>query len=230
MEEYVYFFIYYPRTEKENDNDIDFIISENNSEKPECIDSDEIYEDKIYYYKKVYKVKKSAGKGKKGNNYYFEFEISEDKYIISFDSKGSTFIYDITLEVGKIIIDIRRKINQDNIEYIEKIEYFEKALKKNGEENKIDYLYKDTLDVYSKKKCFYFLIFLFLRVYQKKELCTELLKKFKEMNINPKDKEKNLDRKSFLEEYKPKISEIISKSDNLIENNNYNIIDLLIII
>ena len=32
--------------------------------------------------------------------------------MISFDSKGKTFIYEVNLEVGKKIINIRRKIKQ----------------------------------------------------------------------------------------------------------------------
>ena len=46
------------------------------------------------------------------NNFYFEFEIKDEKYVISFDSKGKTFIYEVNLEVDKRIINIRRKIKQ----------------------------------------------------------------------------------------------------------------------
>ena len=49
-----------------------------------------------------------------------EFEIGDEKYIISFDSK-TTFVYNVTLNTGKRIIDIRRKIKQ-NIEYKDKNE------------------------------------------------------------------------------------------------------------
>ena len=123
---------------------------------------------------------KSAGKGKKGNNYYFEFEINDEKYIISFDSKGGSFLYDVSLEVGKKI-----KINQ-NKEYYQTIEYFIKALEKNGEENKIDILYKETIELYSKKKGFTFLIVLFIKIYHKKDLCPELLKFLKKLTKTPK--------------------------------------------
>ena len=50
--------------------------------------------------------------------------------------------------MGKKIIDVRRKINQNNIEYNDKIEYFMEALKKNGEESKIDKLYKKKIELY----------------------------------------------------------------------------------
>ena len=225
MDDSIYFFIFYPRNEKENVNDIEFVIQENKSERPECIYSNEKYENKRYYYKKIFKFKKSKEKGKKGNDYYFEFEIDEDKYTISFNSKGNTFIFEVTLEVGKIIIPIRRKVNQNDIDYNEKIDDFIYALEKNSENDKIDLLYKDALDLYLKKKSFYLLIFLFVRIYQKKELCTELLTKFKEMNLNPKDKEKNMDRKASLKDFTSIIYKIISETDKLIENNNYNKID-----
>ena len=50
------------------------------------------------------------------------------------------------------------------------------------EENKIDDLYKETIDLYSKKKGFSFLISIFLKIYKnKKDLCNDLMNKFKEM-------------------------------------------------
>lgn len=71
---FIYFFISYPRTKKENTSDINFVVPENKEQKPECIYSDEIYENKTYYYKMVFKVSKSVAKGKKASNFYFEFE------------------------------------------------------------------------------------------------------------------------------------------------------------
>ena len=181
MTSWLYFFILYPRKKKDDSNDIIFVDPEN--DKPICIFEDETYQNQIYYYKKIFKVDKSLGKGKKKTQYHFEFEIGDEKYIISFDSKGSIFVYDVVLEAGKRIIDIRRKINQNIIEYNEKMDYFIEALKKIREENKIDDLYKETIDLYSKKKGFSFLISIFLKIYKnKKDLCNDLMKKFKEMN------------------------------------------------
>jgi hypothetical protein len=216
---FLYFFITYIRKSKENTNDINFVVPEKKDLKPECIYIDEQYENQFYYYNKIFKVNKSAGKGKKGNNYYFEFEINDEKYIIKFDSKGSTFIYDVSLEVGKRIIDIRRKINQ-NKEYYETIEFFIKALEKNGEESLIDELYKETIKLYENKKGFAFLIVLFLKIYQKKDLCNQLIQIFKKMNENPKDNEKNMDRKSFLKDYTSKFKLILSEEE-IIKKNNY---------
>lgn len=193
----LYFFITYTRKQKENSDDVEFIVPENKSQKPECIFVDEKYQNQKYIYNKVFKVDKSMGKGKKKNIFNFEFEISDETYIISFDSQGNTFVYDVNLEEGKKIIVIRRKVSQ-NKEYKEKIEAFITSLKNKGEENLIDELYKETINLFSKKKGFSFLIELFLKIYQKKDLCQELMKKFREMNDTPKDNEKNLDRKSFL--------------------------------
>ena len=167
MQKLLYFFISYPRKKRDNANDIVFVVPENKNQKPECIYTDENYDNQIYYYKKIFKVNKLK-------KYYFEFEIGDDKYIISFDSKEYIFVYDVTLEMGKKIIDIRRKINK-NIEYYQKIDDFIEALKKNGEENKIDEFYKDTIKLYSEKKGFSFFIPLFVKIYQKKDLCSDLL-------------------------------------------------------
>ena len=93
----LFFFISYPRQKRDNIDDIVFIVP--NNQNPECIFTEEFYQNQIYFYKKIYKVTKSNEKGKKNNNYYFEFELGDDKYIISFDSKGNTFIYNVVLEM-----------------------------------------------------------------------------------------------------------------------------------
>ena len=95
--ESLYFFISYPRTKRENQDDIYFVVPEDKNNIPKCIYMNEEHENKGYYYQKIYMINKSATKGKKPNNYYFEFEIEDDKYIISFDSKGASFIYDVKL-------------------------------------------------------------------------------------------------------------------------------------
>jgi len=225
MDKFVYFFVYYPSKKKEDSDDIIFVAPENKEQKPQCIYKDEIFENRTYYYKKVFKANKSSGKGKKATNLYFEFEIGDYRYIIKFDSKGNTFIYDVSLEVGKRRIDILRNVNQSIIEYTEKLDIFEEALKKNGEDNKIDDLFTETIDLYSKKKGFCLLISLFLKIYIKKDLCSKLLKLFKDMNENPKDNEKNMDRKSCLKDCASVFKKIVSEANHLIENNEYNPID-----
>ena len=60
--------------------------------------------------------------------------------------------------------------------------------------NKIEILYKETIELYKSKKTFGLLIFLFLKLYQqKKELCSYLIDIFKEINNNENnDRDKNL--------------------------------------
>ena len=157
-------------------------------------------------------VNKSAITRKKVNSYYFEFQIDDYKYIISFDSKGATFVYDVKVIKIKRITQIQKRIYQNIIQYYDKMHIFVEALKKNNEENKIDLLYKDTIELFSIQKGFSFLIELFVEIYKKKDLCESLLKKFKEMNIDKQHNEKNTDRESFLEKNKSIFYTIISEA------------------
>ena len=228
----LYFFIFYPRPKKEDKNSIKFFVPENKKDRPKCIYTEENYENNNYYYKKICKAPKSAiAKKKKGVlHYHFEFELDDDKYIISFDNKENTYIFDVALSVGRKIINIQRPIKQDKIEYTEKIDDFIAALEKeikneevkDDEKEKIfDEFYKDVLNLYSKKKGFSLMISVFLKIYEKKEICTELLNKFNEMNGNPKDNEKNMDRKSYLKEYTSQFKIILSNSEEIITKKEY---------
>ena len=221
---FLYFLITYKKESKENNNDINFVVPEKNELKPICIYVDEQYENLSYYYNKIFKVNKSVGKGKEGNNYYFELEINNEKHIIHFDSKGLTFIYEVNLEVWEKITGNPKKISQ-NKEYYETIEYFIKAFEKNGEERLIDDLCKEAIELYANEKDFSLLIILFLKIYQKKDLCLQLLQIFKKMNENQKDNEKNMDGKPFLKEYISKFKSILSEAEEIIKNNNYNFIE-----
>ena len=220
--DFIYFFISYPRKEREKDEDIDFVVPDNDEEKPECVYSDDNYENGIHNYRKIFKaINKSKEKETK---YYFEFEIDDTKYIIYFNApKDTYFIYDVYLESGKSDITIRRKINQNQLGYIQKLKYFKEALEIIKETEKIKELYKETIDLYSKKKGFYFLIELFIEIYEKKDLCLKLMKKFREN----KDDEKNMDRKQYLfkDEYVTKFSEILKNANSIISNNKYNSVD-----
>ena len=109
----IYFFISYERKEKENANDIKFVVNEKKNRIPICIYEEESNKNKLYNYTKIFKVKPNE---KNNNNYHFEFNINDDKYIISFDSKGKTFIYEVTLEMESKINQIKSKINQNVME------------------------------------------------------------------------------------------------------------------
>ena len=214
MEEFLYFIILYPSSQK----DITFEEPEKNKQKLECIYSLEKIDEK--YYIKIFKVPKLNGKNKQ-SNFCFEFEGEMNKYIISFKSKNFTFIFDVCLEFGKKIIPIRRKIDQNKIDYVEKLDYFINALKENGNEENINELYKDCIYLYSKNKSFYLLISLFIRIYKKKDLCNELIEIFNEINEYKKNNEKIVGYVKNLEFYSSKFEEIISESEHIIEENNY---------
>ena len=220
MSKSFYFFVYYPRYEKEKENDVEFVEPKEKEQTPECIFSLEEFENGIFYYKKIFKVTPKETKGKKSTSCYYVFEIGEEEYDISF-KKNSTFIFDVQLKFGKAAIPIRREISQTIIKYIDKLNYFIEALKENGEEEKTDELYKDAISLNSSLKQFSFMISLFLKIYQKKDLCSELINNFKEMNNDPKQSDKNIDRKAYLKDYTSKFNDIISESDKLVSDNKY---------
>ena len=221
MENYLYFYIHYIIYDKE-EKDSDFIFLKYHNKKPECILSSEIKEGKYYKYNKIFKISKLAK-----NKYYFELEINKNKYIISFDNKkDKTFIFEVNLEVEKKIISIARKINSNNLTYAEILDYFEQALQQNKENDKINELYKDTLEsLFSNKKSFFLLIALFIKIYQKKDLCILLLNKFRQINISQRENYEYMDRIIVLNKYVSKILEIESEAEQLIVKNNYDIIE-----
>lgn len=86
-DQYLYFFIYYPRTQIEQSSDIILKLPDNKKEKPEWIYSRSTFDSdnnkKIIDYKKKFKICKSKATGKEADKYYFEFEIGDDRYIQS---------------------------------------------------------------------------------------------------------------------------------------------------
>ena len=231
-DQYLYFFVYYPRTQIEKSNDIILTLPDNKKEKPEWIYSKPTFDSddskKYIYYKKIFKIAKSKTVGKETEKYYFEFVIGDDRYIITFNSQKKKFIYDISLEKGKRILDITKNIDQNQIEYCEKIDLFVEAIEKLEEEDKkqliINKLYEDSIDLYENKKGFGLLISLFLKIYKEEDLCKRLLKKFKAMNENAQV-EKNLDRKDYLRDYSTIFEKIASEADEIIKSNNYDSVE-----
>ena len=104
-EKFLYFFIFYEDSgeEKENKNDIKFVVPENKELQPELIYEDKRYESSDLHYK-LFRVNKSAGKGNNGHDYYyFEFIRNDLNYYIHFDYKGSSFIYDAVISIKQYI-------------------------------------------------------------------------------------------------------------------------------
>ena len=225
-EKEIFFIILYQRKQKESKNDLVF------SKKSDIIpinilihENEEGKEDKkSYFYKKVFKFKNIQDtSSKKTIKYNLDFNIGKDNYIVSFENKDNSFIYDVELKKGnKFLQNIAKEnINQKVIEYYDKLDIFLETLKKNKEEDKIDRLFEETIELYSKKKDFSFLISLFVQIYNKKSLCSLLIDKFYDMNIKLTENEKstdNLDRNKNLEQYNSYFSQLISESDNLIKD------------
>ena len=182
-----------------------------------------------YIYKKVFKYKNVGGKKKIQLNFFYGNE--DYNYMISFEVKEKTFIYDIELKKGHriLLIMIPDDIKQD-IKYQDKFELFLEALKKIKEENKIDDLYKETIELYSKKNRFDFLIKLFSKIYENKKCCELLIEKFYNINSDLKGKTKekeeasmNDDRdKDLGKQFNNIMTRIESESDRLIKSNGYN--------
>ena len=107
MDNFIYFFIYYPLAEKEQSGDIYFIEPEEKSQIPVCIYTDEIFENNKYYYKKIFKTIKSINQKNKPSHCYYKFSINDIFYEISFKNKEKTFIFDVSLEFGKRECDIK---------------------------------------------------------------------------------------------------------------------------
>ena len=222
-EKEVYFIIYYQRKQKENPKEIAF--SESCDSIPQAILTKEIKtSSNKYAYKKVYKYKNKGGK-----ELIFFFGEEEDKYIISFDVKDKTFIYDVKLEKGHKFLDNipKENINQNIMKYQDKLDLFLEALKQNKEEKKNELLYQETIGLYSKKSNFSFLISLFAKIYQEKKLCESLLQKFYDMNIkilkDKKENNPNSDREENLgDKFNSLMVKIATESESLISSNGYN--------
>ena len=196
----IYFLILYERSEKEDEKN--FVFRKCDKE-PKNIYTKEIMEkgkNKSYLYKKVFKVIKQPKKKEETKNdndkkkleeeeIELQFEIGKDNYIISFNVDDKFFYYDIELKHGnKYLTKIDKEIIDQNIlDYYEKFEIYLEALNKNKDEARIEILYDEIIKLYSKKKDFSFLIKLFIKIYDKKNLCIKLIKEF--YNIN-KDKTK----------------------------------------
>ena len=215
MENSLYFFITYTSKEKEND-------FSNFLENLECIVSNENFNNNYYSFNKIYKVSKSDGNS--NHNYCYEFEIDNNKYCITFNNKDKTFIFDVCLTIkGKYLMNICPNIiDQNRVNYSDKLEYFINALEKDKKMEKINELYKEAIDLLYKKGNFDFLIYLFIKVYKDKELCSLLFKNIRKLLLN---ETKMFDRNKNLKIYESNFNKIIQESKQLIEKNNYNMID-----
>ncbi len=167
--------------------------------------------------------KKEKKKDDKEDEIEIQFEIGKDSYIITFNADDKIFCFDVELKKGnKYLKNIAKEnIDQNFLNYFQKVEIYLNSLKQKKEEEKVETLYKEAIKLYSKKKGFYFLISLFVNVYEKKELCKELMDQFHKMNKEKKN-EKNMDRNKSLFDYVSTFSNICSNAENITKTNGYN--------
>ena len=96
-EKYIYFIITYKLNKKEPLESLNY--SEECESQPEIILNKEIKTtNNKYVYKKVFKYKNVGEKKKVHIDFFYGKEI--DKYMISFEAKEKTFIYDVEFKKG----------------------------------------------------------------------------------------------------------------------------------
>ena len=106
-----------------------------------------------------------------------------------------------------------KKQNQ-SMNYSEKFNLFYNSLKKLEQQSLYDDLYNDTIDLYSHYPKFDFLINIFVKVYQNKNICPKLLGEFKKFNDeiknNIKDKHFSyINFEQYLIDFKPFLEKLV---------------------
>ena len=227
----IYFIISYTLDKKEDPKEITF--SKECDATPQTLLTKEIEtNNKKYAYKKVFKYRNIGGKKNVEFVYFYGEEL--DKYIITLEIKDKTFIYDVDLKIGhRYLTKIVPIVIKQDIKYQDKLDLFLEAFENIKEESKIQELYKETIELYSKKSSFSFLISLFSKIYQDKKFCEPLIEKFYKMNAEIKEKEEkekgkkeistNNDRDNKLgDQFNSIMSKIETEAESLIKNNDYN--------
>ena len=194
-EEDIYLFIIIPKEiEKENQKEENLNELYFTSEiVPEIIYEKEIKkEDGSSFVHRIFKFKRKKEENEVNNKgkeipYTIEYLVGNDVYTIKFTVKENSFVYGVDLKKGDYYINniVPLNIKQDIIPLYNKLELFLEALQKTNETSKIEKLYEEAIDLYKKEKKFNLLIFLFLRIYEDKNLCSilfsKLLATFKEI-------------------------------------------------
>jgi hypothetical protein len=144
----IYFIIYYILNKKEDPKEITF--SKECEGSPNVILTKEVKtKNNKYAYKKVFKYKNIGGKKDVELIYYYGEGL--DKYIINLKTKDKTFVYDVDFKKGhRYLLNIVPQIIKQDIKYQDKLDLFLEALEKSKEESKIQELYKETIEIYSK--------------------------------------------------------------------------------
>ena len=223
-EKEIYFIVLRPSEEK-----INFNLKFSSEITPQSIYKKNIdkgngsfLEHNVFKFKKN-ETKEKAKKDKEKNKYIIKSIEGDDAYDIIFSVQENTFVYYTELKKGNKWLDniVKEDIDQNIIPLYNKLDIFIEALKNNNENDKIEKLYEETVELYKKKKKFSLLISLFLKIYENnKELCSKLLKIFKEIN-----EKENTDKNKELATYFETFHQIYSNADNIIKKNGYDPID-----
>ena len=166
---------------------------------------------------RLIKIFKYIGKIKDQINFSFSFD--DDNYSYMSEKAQGTFIF------YQIIFKIHggnKKKFENKMDIYDKMNYFIECLNKNKETDKLEILYSDAINVYSKIKNFHFLINIFVNVYNTK-FCALLLQKFSE-NISISTLKDNIIDVS-LEQYKYYFDDICKNAEDIISSYKLNKID-----
>ena len=220
QEEFAYFLILIPSEEKITDIKSKDFISQIS---PKVIYTKTIEKENGTFLQEIvfkFKKEKKAKNKNKSNEYIVKFCEKEYLYNISFFMEGNYFVYSPGLSKQHKYLEslIGEKIEQNNVTLYDKLYIFLEALEKNNESNKKEILYKDSIDLYERKKKFNFLIILFLLTFEKnKNLCSELMDIFYQINEREND-----DRDKYLDKYLTDFKNIYSNAEKILKENEYN--------
>lgn len=153
-----------------------------------------------------------------------ELEFSYDKknFKLILNTKDKSFIFNVNLSQKNGFFHSDTKIEQKSLEIHEKMGYFINALNKISENDKLDILYQDSINLYSKSPTFQFLINIFINVYHT-NLCSKLLDEFAKNFDKPVQKDNII--KESLDQYKFYFDEICKNAEDIISSCSLNKID-----
>lgn len=226
----IYLLVSYPFKKEEFGEKVEPIFKNKNCQKifSEKIEKDEIIN--IILFNLENKKKKRVPE--------LEFELEDNKsekveYKIKFDynyveNKEVFFIYDLKLYYRKGFGN--EKFIAQNLDYTQKMIIFAEFLKQSQQDNRLDDLYIDSIQLYSKQPIFQFLIDIFIKIYDNKKVCPSLIREFKNFNevltskLND-PKSKYIDFKESLKEHINIFKTVIKQSKKIIESNSYNFIE-----
>ena len=158
--------------------------------------------------------------GKTKDKYHFTFNFEKEYYNFSLEKIKETFIF--YFAILKRSGGLPKKYEQDKLGFHDKMNYFIEYLNKNKETDKLDILYNDSINVYSKISNFHFLINIFVNVYITK-FCALLLETFSKNKREPALNDKIIDES--LEQYKYYFDDICKNADDFISSYKLNKID-----